>query len=576
MILFYILLIRVIIIFFQQILLHLASTQSLANVIALVVLIVLPLVLLGIIVINVVKLFRDRAKRKPGARFKLRLVLFFSLVALLSAVPQTTLSITFLNSLINSQFISQINDVFSSAWEITIDYYRSKENNLRTFGSSPQLPRLLYGIEDDPQAVWESIRSLNPELQFIQVFDATGRERYFAGTEEARTAMLFDQDTATGMLPKVERGETTLFRYLYVLTRGGRRTYVVFGIVLPVGFDEQARQLSDSREIFEQLNRFKDILQVGIILFYFYFSFPILLISIIVSFFLSEEIIRPIINLEEATRHVAQGDLSIRILARSGDELGNLIDSFNSMVGELDSSKKKLQKTEKIAAWQEIAQRLAHEIKNPLTPIKLAAERIRKKFDETYAGNAAEFKTVIENSVQAIVAEVENLDKMLKEFNNFAKLPDPVRKQVNLKDLIDEVTAVYMSVAAEVSIKTDHVDPDIRLTLDPNQFKQVIANLFMNAFQAMEGGGTIYISADLVKKEKTNYCRIQIRDTGSGIDESVQPHVFNPYFTTKHGGTGLGLSIVERIIFDHNGNIWFETQKGLGTTFFIDLPLESE
>jgi two-component system nitrogen regulation sensor histidine kinase NtrY len=407
----------------------------------------------------------------------------------------------------------------------------------------------------------------------MEVFNAKGVETFFAGPPEARLRIAPVQATA-GLLPKSEKGDITIFRYLVLLRQDGTTVPVILGITLPRGFDAEAQRLSESKEIFEQVSRFKGILQTGIILFYFFFSFPILLLSIIVSFMLSEEIIRPIINLEEATRRVAQGDLSIRILARSGDELANLIDSFNGMVSELDLSKKKLLKTEKIAAWQEIAQRLAHEIKNPLTPIKLAAERIRKKFESPETGEG-ELKSVVESSVQAIILEVNNLDKMLKEFNDFAKLPDPKRERTSLRSLVDEVIAVYANVAAQVVIDGGAIDPALLINVDPHQFKQVFANLIMNAFHAMPEGGTIFIRADLVKKGKTDSCRIQVRDTGSGIDEAIQGFVFNPYFTTKNGGTGLGLSIVERIVFDHNGNVWFETKKGLGTTFFIDLPVEN-
>ncbi len=574
MILFYIVLIAVIIVFSQQIILNITSAQPVANILVIAALIVLPLVLLGMIVVNVVKLLRERFKKTPGARFKLRLILFFALIAVLSAVPQTTLAVTFLNSLINSQFITQVNDVFKSAWRIAIDYYQGKVNNLRTFGASPLLPRLVGRADSDPRSVWENVRSVNPEIQSLQVFNARGEETFFAGIPEARLRIAAGPDTVSGLLPKSEKGDSTVFRYLYVARRGGDPLYVVFGIALPRGFDAEAQRLSESKEIFEQLTRFKGMLQTGVILFYFFFSFPILLLSIIVSFLLSEEIIRPIINLEEATRRVARGDLSIRILARSGDELSNLIDSFNGMVSELDASKKKLLKTEKIAAWQEIAQRLAHEIKNPLTPIKLAAERIRKKFDSQDAGGD-DLRSVVENSVRAIILEVNNLDKMLKEFNDFAKLPDPRREPVSLKSLVSEVVSVYATLAANVSISADSVDPGLVISVDPNQFKQVFANLIVNAFHALPEGGTVFIRADLVKKGKTDYCRIQVRDNGTGIDESIQGFVFNPYFTTKKGGTGLGLSIVERIVFDHNGNVWFETKKGLGTTFFIDVPMEN-
>jgi two-component system, NtrC family, nitrogen regulation sensor histidine kinase NtrY len=578
MVLFYVLLIGVIIFFSQQIILNLSTAQPLASTLVIAALIILPAALFVMIVINVVRLFRDRYRKTPGARFKLRLILFFSLIAVLSAVPQTTLAITFLNSLINAPFIAQINDVFKSAWNIARIYYRGKADNLKTFGSSPILAQIMRKLPADPAAVWEAVTSVNPEIEFFQVFDAQGRETHFSSREGVAAGARLPVDVtdapASGLLPKAERGTVTGFRDLYVSHSPGPRSYAVFGITLPTGFEEDARRLTDSKEIFEQLSRFKDILQTGILLFYFFFSFPILLLSIIVSFLLSEEIIRPIINLEEATRRVAQGDLSIRILARSGDELSNLIDSFNGMVSELDSSKKKLLKTEKIAAWQEIAQRLAHEIKNPLTPIKLAAERIRKKFEEP-GRSESELRQVVGTSVQAIILEVNNLDKMLREFTDFAKVPDPKRERVNLKALVEEAVSVYSTLASRVRMDLTFVDPELSLYIDPRQMKQVLANLFMNAFQAMPEGGELFIRADLVKKGKTDYCRIQVRDTGKGIDEAIQGQVFNPYFTTTEGGTGLGLSIVERIIFDHNGNVWFETKKGVGTTFFIDLPVEN-
>ena len=527
MILFYIVLIAVIIVFSQQIILNITSAQPVANILIVVALIVFPFGLLGMIVVNVVKLLRERYKKTPGARFKLRLILFFALIAVLSAVPQSTLAITFLNSLINAQFITQVNDVFKSAWRIAIDYYQGKVNNLSTFGGSPLLPQLVAPASSNPRAVWETVRSVNPEIQSLEVFNGKGEETFFAGVPEARLRISAGPDQSSGLLPKAEKGDTTVFRYQYVSRRGGEAVYVVFGIVLPRGFDAEAQRLSDSKEIFEQLTRFKGTLQTGIILFYFFFSIPILLLSIIVSFLLSEEIIRPIINLEEATRRVAQGDLSIRILARSGDELANLVDSFNGMVSELDASKKKLLKTEKIAAWQEIAQRLAHEIKNPLTPIKLAAERIRKKFESKELGEG-DLRSVVESSVRAIILEVNNLDKMLKEFNDFAKLPDPRREPVGLKALVSEVVAVYANLAGNVSISADAIDPSLVLAVDPNQFKQVFANLIVNAFHALPQGGAVFIRADLVKKGKTDYwknssARQRDRDRRGHPGVRVQP-----------------------------------------------------
>ncbi len=580
LVIFYILLIGIIILFFQQIILTMYKSNPFTNIMIIGIIIILPVSLLVAIIYSLVRLLRERALKKSGARFKTRLILFFSFIALLAAVPQTTLSVTFINSVVNSEFVSRLNEVVDNAWSIAVDYYTSKSRNLETFGKSSLLPYILRQLPYNPEQTWTSLHNANPEIQFLQVFGPDNKEMLFKFSnpvaEAARISDFSSVSGQLGKLPKDERGDISIFRYLCKVPYGNKSYYALFGLVLPRGFDQKTKQLAESREFFAQLSRYKDIFEVVIVIFYSLFSFPILLLAILVSFFLAEEIVRPIFNLEEATERVAQGDFSIRILSRSGDELSNLIQSFNRMVSELEISKKKLLQAEKIAAWQEIAKRLAHEIKNPLTPIKLSAERIQKKYEEENHGNQKELKKVIESSVSAIIGEVQNLNKLLKDFSDFAKLPEPKRDNVNLKKLIREAVALYRNTASNIRFDIKNIDQTTTVFIDYNQFKQVFANLIINAVQAMPGGGLIFIRADLVKKEKTNYCRIQVQDSGDGIDETIKQSIFDPYFTTKRGGAGLGLSIVERIVFDHKGNIWFESRKGRGTTFFIDIPMEQD
>jgi nitrogen fixation/metabolism regulation signal transduction histidine kinase len=329
--------------------------------------------------------------------------------------------------------------------------------------------------------------------------------------------------------------------------------------------------LTASREIFTQLDRFGTIFRLVLVFFFSIFSFPMLLLSILVSFLLSEEIMRPIVNLEEATRRVAEGDFSYRILGRASDELSMLVSSFNRMISELERSRLKLLQTEKVTAWQEIAQRLAHEIKNPLTPIKLSAQRLLRKAQTDPAG----LEGIVENSVRAIINEVDNLDRLLREFRDFSRLPAPIMTDVNLRRLVNEVAEVHAAPYKNIQFRIDEVPEDLIVKADETQLKQVFINLFKNAFEAIEGEGRVTVRADLVRKGNTQYCRIQVQDTGRGVGKEYQNQVFNPYFTTKNAGTGLGLPIVERIIFDHKGQIWFETQEGVGTSFFIDLPMEA-
>ncbi|GAG89085.1 unnamed protein product, partial [marine sediment metagenome] len=323
-----------------------------------------------------------------------------------------------------------------------------KVETLRNFGASYHLRTLLQGMERNPDRVWSNIKELNSDIDFIEVFDHLGQEVFFRGSVEGRVTEFGTIQSFNGSLPKVDREGFSILRHLSRHRIDGEDYAVLSGIVLSAGFASQVRSITESLETFNQLGRYKDLFKRVIVVFYFLFSFPVFLLSILVSFLLADEIIRPIVNLEEATRRVAEGDFTVRILSRSNDELSVLVSSFNRMVGELSGSRKKLLQSEKISAWQEIAQRLAHEIKNPLTPIKLSAQRILKKYNR----NKDEFDRILVPAITAIIEEVENLDKMLIEFREFTRLPLPTPERLNLKSLVKEVTAMYRQLSRGVRV----------------------------------------------------------------------------------------------------------------------------
>jgi len=573
LILIFILLIALIVVFSQQILINLAGVDVQANIVVYVVAIAFPLILLGLIVFQIIRLIRERATRKSGSRLKTRLIIFFVLIALLSSIPQALLSVNFINSAINFWLEARLGDALRGGLSISLEYYRGTVENLRSFNQSSLMPFVLQDLDRNPERLWKNVRTVNSEVRFIQIFAEDGSEVLFRGDQEGRLRNLVRFDDLTGDLPKEDREDVSILRNASVYELGGRQYTVVVGRTMPEDFDSKARRLTESLEIFNQLNRYKRLFRLVLIFFYFFFSFPIFLLSILVSFLLTEEIIRPIVNLEEATRRVAEGDFSFRILHRSADELSHLVGSFNRMVSELSHSREKLRQSEKISAWQEIAQRLAHEIKNPLTPIKLSAQRILKKYTAGPQAESAEFQKVLEGSISAIVREVDNLNDLLVEFREFARLPMPRLQSIALRELVEEVAQMYTNLSANVTIDSSHISENSLIRGDPNQIKQVFANLLRNAIQAMPKGGEISVRSAVVNKENHRYCRIWIKDSGEGIQEEIRTRVFDPYFTSKREGTGLGLAIVERIIFDHDGNIWFETQEGVGTTFIIDLPL---
>jgi len=564
LILLFLLLIGIIIAFSRTFIITVAGTDPAASTAALVVAVVLPLVLMGVTAFQLVRLVRQRALRIPGAGLRLRLLLFFILVAVLSAGPQAMLGITFVNSAMGTWFSSSIGEALRSARDLVISYYNERVDSLASFMDGPLAPSLLAEFSASPERTWQGVQALNQGIGALQVFGPDGREIAFAGDPRARLAAA----PAMGGIQREDRTDVVILRDGKTVRAGARVVTAVASALLSTDLFTNVRRITQSLTVFTALDQYRDLFRLVLVGFFFLFSLPIFFITILVSLLLTERIISPIAHLEDATRRVAEGDFSFRILTRPRDELAALVDSFNGMIAELERSRRKLLQAERITAWQEIAQRLAHEIRNPLTPIKLSAQRLLKKYGE----KTVEFEKVLQPAVASIITEVDNLETMLREFGNFAKLPVPMPAAVPLRGLLEEVGAVYRHLSATVHIELSEVPETLSVSADRDQMKRVFANLFTNAIQAMPEGGTLTVRVDTVKKAQKGYCRIAVRDMGVGIPEADLDRIFDPYFTTKKGGTGLGLAIVRRIVFDHGGNVWAESDGSRGTTFFIDLP----
>jgi two-component system nitrogen regulation sensor histidine kinase NtrY len=557
-------LIGVIIAFSRTFVTTLAGADSTTATIALLTAIALALVLLAVTVLQIVRLLRRRALRHPGAGLRLRLLLFFILISLLSAAPQAVLGITFVNSSMGTWFSSSIGDALRGARTLVISSYNERLSSLGSFMDGPLAPGLVRDFAANPRRMWPALGALNQSLDAMQVFSEDGVPLAFAGDQRARLAV----KPAGAGTQREYTAAVTILRDTKLMSIGGRRLVAVGSSLMPADFFTNVRRITQSLTVFTTLDKFRSMFQLVLVGFFFLFSLPIFFITILVSLLLTERIISPITHLEDATRRVAEGDFGFRILTRSRDELATLVDSFNAMITELERSRRQLVQAERITAWQEIAQRLAHEIRNPLTPIKLSAQRILKKHDE----KASDFEKVLSPAVTSIITEVENLERMLREFGDFAKLPVPHMAPMNLRRTLEEVAAVYKNLSSAVTIDLREVPESIELAGDKAQIKRVFANLFTNAIQAMPDGGLVSLRADIVKKGHVSFWRIAVSDTGRGIPEADMNSIFDPYFTTKKDGTGLGLAIVQRIVFDHKGNVWAESDGATGTTFFIDLP----
>jgi signal transduction histidine kinase len=292
-----------------------------------------------------------------------------------------------------------------------------------------------------------------------------------------------------------------------------------------------------------------------------------ILLAIACSLWIAARVSRPIEQLAHAAEEVASGIWDVRVPERGHDEVSVLARSFNHMTEQLASQREQLVQSERVAAWRELARRLAHELKNPLFPLQLTVEnlvRARELSEE-------EFDEVFRESTATLSMEIANLKTIIGRFSDFSKMPKPELERIDAKDVIDRVRSLYEGAAtreAKIDFVTEIADEPMAIMVDPELLHRALSNLVLNAMDAMPNGGKLTISA---RPQGANI-EIRVADTGEGLTQEECERLFTPYYTTKVHGTGLGLAIVQSVVADHGGTIAVESHAGSGATFIITLP----
>jgi nitrogen fixation/metabolism regulation signal transduction histidine kinase len=284
-----------------------------------------------------------------------------------------------------------------------------------------------------------------------------------------------------------------------------------------------------------------------------------------IGYFTAERIADPVNRLTRATGRIARGDLDARIHASTADELRRLVDAFNQMADDLKHQRAELERTNRLAAWADMARQVAHDIKNPLTPIQLSAEHLRR----VHRDAGAPLGRVLEGCVETILSQVTLLRQIASEFSSFASSPVARPAPTQVAEVMDEVVGPYHTALPE-NVKLEVTgDPRLPvLSLDRGLLGRALVNVIENALHAMRGGGTMTIRSEAAGPG----VRITIEDTGVGMDADALAHLFEPYFSTKATGTGLGLTIAKRNVELNGGTIAVESEKGRGTRVTITLP----
>lgn len=286
--------------------------------------------------------------------------------------------------------------------------------------------------------------------------------------------------------------------------------------------------------------------------------------------FVANRITSPLTLVEESLRKTQIGRKNEPILWKSNDEIGKLIAEYNNMIAALEESALKLGRSERETAWREMAKQVAHEIKNPLTPLKLGVQLLEKSWKE----KDPKFDAKFEKFSKSFIEQIESLAHIASEFSSFAKMPDTILEPVAVRKIIDQSAELYRQTENTLIRINDQCRHEVKIRADKDQLLRCFNNLIKNAIEARIKGKECRI--DISIQCEKNKVFIELRDNGNGIPDSVKDKIFMPNFTTKSSGTGLGLAVVKQTIENIEGSIRFETTPGLGTKFYITIPVISE
>ncbi len=295
-----------------------------------------------------------------------------------------------------------------------------------------------------------------------------------------------------------------------------------------------------------------------------------ILLGVVLSGWAASRFTRPVEDLAAAARDVAAGDWDRRVEVRSTDEIGQLAEDFNRMTAQMLAQRDRLVQAERVAAWRELARRLAHELKNPLFPLQITVENLLRARQQS----PEQFDEVFRESSQTLLAELANLKAIVGGFSDFAKMPAPHLRSVQVNEVVDGVAKLFAAQfsapgkpAIGLKLELDPAVPPIQA--DPDLLHRALSNLVLNAMDAMPDGGSLIIRTAAAE----GGVRLEVADSGQGLTREECERIFTPYYTSKQHGTGLGLAIVQSVVSDHGGKISVTSEPGRGTRFVIELPV---
>ena len=481
-----------------------------------------------------------------------KIFLYVSLLLVLPSVPLSFFVLELLDKSYRIGVNDQVESALDGALEISADMYQFHRNRLNAVIDIIQMDRLTTEGE-----IGKRLLDINSDVAFKIADGFEGIDSGLLVSEES-LASFVKKGTSKALWPAPDH------TVLYALARLDPNTILQIRYPMPASFQKSAGRVQEVNQIFKTLSYArKDIRRSFLYTFLSIYATGVILALVVLNR-LSKRITRPVKQLMTATREIGSGNLEHRIELSRKDEFAALGTAFNNMASELKENQQRIIELEKTAAWQQLARKLAHEIKNPLTPIQLMAQQMV----ESYRGDNETYRQMLNECYNIIDEELESLKRLVREFSDFARLPGFQFQEQSVMPLLDTLAKLY----ASSNLKVHHPKEDIVFSYDMDYLKRALINLIDNALAASSGGEEVALSL----RASSGEIDIEVEDNGQGISEENLSEIFEPYYSSKSSGVGLGLPIVRKIVEEHGGGITVSSIPGKGTLFRVTLPSKRE
>ena len=524
-------------------------------------------VLLLLLAVMVVRRILKLRSYQTKSRLHSRLVTLFSIVSVTPSIVVIILSVLLLNLGIEEWFSKRVKTALNSSLAVAEAYLGEHQKSIGgdIKALANDLNQNAFELMGDPNQFANFLKTqlLLRSLSEISVFDSNQ-------TIIARTGLIAEREEPLLLTKKImtdaQNGDL-------IITTNAEKNRVYAIIQLPQFVDaylyiarpidatvlEHTRNTKKAVIAYNVADQKRSFLQYAVLLVIAVVGLLLLLISVSIGLRLASKIVRPIRDLAQASQKIQSGDLNTRVtVPKTADELQDLSITFNQMMDSINNQSKILAQAQRAAAWSDVARTLAHEIKNPLTPIQLSTERMQRRLNKLEL--TPDTKIMVNECTDTILRQTDNIMRLVNEFSGFARMPTANKQTEDLVKIINNTITLYRSSYPQLKISFDSNQPIVQFQCDAGLMQQLFTNLFKNALESMqEKYNTLSHEKTIINcllSSQDNEIRIEISDTGKGFsDINNFSSFFEPYHTTKTMGTGLGLSVVQKIIDEHGGNI---------------------